>query len=137
MYFTSTATGDSFLTVMPLFDLRKLFDPRKWFAYHPPSVSELQQHSFAVRVRYSQRLQSQINRWRSSPGGGPDTPLACLHRIYEFLVVDWTTAFRNEIEYFSHRCTWAVGSIPDPRDPDPLRYAILAVLTRLLCQAFN
>jgi hypothetical protein len=53
------------------------------------------------------------------------------------LVVDWTTAFRNEIEYFSHQYTWAVGSIPDPCDPDPLRYAILAVLTRLLCQAFN
>jgi hypothetical protein len=81
--------------------------------------------------------QNQPSQWRLSPGGGPDTPLACLHRIYGFFVLDLVFRFRNEIEYFCHQYTWSVAAIPDPRDPDKLRYAILAVLTRLLCQAFN
>lgn len=69
----------------------------------------------------------------------PDTPSACLYRTYEFFVLGWTTAFRNELEYFC--CThpdWAVSALPDPADPaDPTRYAVLAVLTRLMCDAFN
>jgi len=32
---------------------------------------------------------------------------------------------------------WTVANLQDPTDPDPLRYAILAVLTLLMCQAFN
>jgi hypothetical protein len=67
-----------------------------------------------------------------------DTSTASFYRIYIFFVVNWTTAFRNELEYF---CTshpdWAISALPDPADPNPLRYAILAVLTHLICDSFN
>ncbi|KIJ57805.1 hypothetical protein HYDPIDRAFT_171532, partial [Hydnomerulius pinastri MD-312] len=60
------------------------------------------------------------------------------YRIYEFFVLDWNVAFRNELEYFccSHP-DWSVCDLPDPEDHDPLRYAVLAVLTRLMCTSFN
>jgi hypothetical protein len=45
--------------------------------------------------------------------------------------------FRNEIEYFWNQKSWAVQAIPDPKDPDPVRYAILAVLTDQMVRAFN
>ena len=68
-----------------------------------------------------------------------DTTSASLYRMYEFLVADWTTQLRNELEYFCcEQPSWAVFNIPDPMDhADPLRYAILAVLTKLMCVAFN
>jgi hypothetical protein len=68
----------------------------------------------------------------------PDTPSATLYRIYEFLIADWTTQLRNELEYFCREHpSWSVEDIPDPTDPDPLRYAVLAVITKLMCEAFN
>jgi hypothetical protein len=65
------------------------------------------------------------------------TPTASLYRMYEYLVVGYTTALRSEIEYFFNKPGWAVEEIPDPADPDPARYAILAVLTQYLALAFN
>lgn len=44
---------------------------------------------------------------------------------------------RNEIEYFWNRHHWAVSEIPDPQDPDPERYAVLACIPYLLLRAFN
>ncbi|KAJ4136400.1 hypothetical protein NW768_004013 [Fusarium equiseti] len=64
------------------------------------------------------------------------TPIASLYRMYEYLVVGYTFGLRSEIEYFFNQ-PWSVKSIPDPEDPDPARYAILAVLTHYLVKAFN
>ena len=75
---------------------------------------------------------------RLSGQNSPDTPLASFYRLYIFLVLDMNTQLRNELEYFfSIHPDWAVKDIPDPRDPNPERYAILAVLTKLMCLAFN
>ncbi|KAK3941337.1 hypothetical protein QBC46DRAFT_382951 [Diplogelasinospora grovesii] len=65
------------------------------------------------------------------------TPTASLYRMYEYLVVGYITGLRSEIEYFYNQATWAVSTIPDPMDPDPERYAILAVLPYYLVTAFN
>lgn len=81
--------------------------------------------------------------WR--PGGGgylkrhspTDTPLSSLYRLYHFIVIDDTIELRNELEYFFNRAEWPVNAIPDPEDADAERYAILAVLTALICRAFN
>ena len=66
-----------------------------------------------------------------------DRPIDSLYRLYESIVEDWTTELRNEIEYFWNQHQWAVSDIPDPQDPDPARYAILAVIPALLVKAFN
>lgn len=65
------------------------------------------------------------------------TPTASLYRMYEYLVTGYITGLRSEIEYFYNQPSWAVSDIPDPIDPDPERYAILAVLPSYLVTAFN
>lgn len=57
--------------------------------------------------------------------------------MYEFFLADSTVGIRNEVEYFYNQPAWAVANIPDPRDPDPERYAVLAVLPFYLVHAFN
>lgn len=57
--------------------------------------------------------------------------------MYEYLVVGYTIGLRSEIEFFFNQPSWAVKDIPDPEDPDPARYAILAVLPQYLTVAFN
>ena len=41
------------------------------------------------------------------------------------------------MEYFWGQSEWPVAAIPDPKDPDPVRYACLAALTRIMCKAYN
>jgi hypothetical protein len=57
--------------------------------------------------------------------------------MYEDIVLDDNIALRNDIEYFFNHDDWAVAAIPNPRDDDPRRYAILAVLPEFLVIAFN
>ena len=113
----------------------------------PPSVSELMADRDKARARYP--IQRPFD-WRISRASKPsiisrllgsrrpDSPSASFYRIYEFFVLGWTTAFRNELEYFccSHP-DWSVSALGDPADPDPTRYAVLAVLTQLMCASFN
>jgi hypothetical protein len=66
-----------------------------------------------------------------------DTRLHCLYRIYERLILDDITGYRNEIEYFWRHRGWPVAEIPDPRDEDAARYAFLACIPELLVRAFN
>ncbi|KAG7089405.1 hypothetical protein E1B28_011093 [Marasmius oreades] len=113
----------------------------------PPSVSELLANSSKLRARYPSNTARQWRRSRIRPplafrllgtASYADTPTAAFYRIYEFLVTNHNIHFRNELEYFccSHP-NWSISSLPDPKDPDPLRYAILAVLTKLMCDSFN
>ncbi|KZV62571.1 hypothetical protein PENSPDRAFT_758614 [Peniophora sp. CONT] len=105
----------------------------------PPSVGELLSDPRAVRARYlgahatwrRSRAKSLVSR-RSL-----DTALACLYRIYELIVIGRVPAYRMEVQYFCHMHQWAVADIPDPADPDPVRGAVLAMITHLLCDAFN
>lgn len=89
----------------------------------PPTVEWLQQHR---RARAGQRAVTQ-----------GATPLASLYRMYEYLVVGHIAGLRSEVEYFFNQASWIVADIPDPTDPDPARYAILAVLPQYLVVAFN
>ncbi|KAL9002476.1 MAG: hypothetical protein Q9188_004594 [Gyalolechia gomerana] len=104
--------------------------PHGYQLYPPPPPQAI----LASRSEYYQKL-----RYRKywPPENTPDTPLLCLYRLYEFLVVDDVTGYRNTIEYFCKQRTWAVCDIPDPQDPDPCRYAFLACLPALLKAAFN
>ncbi|KXG46670.1 uncharacterized protein PGRI_055260 [Penicillium griseofulvum] len=68
-----------------------------------------------------------------------DTPLRCLYRIYEAMAARETYAISPEVEYFGYqsRRRWSLDRIPDPCDPDPVRYAILASITEELAKGFN
>jgi hypothetical protein len=66
-----------------------------------------------------------------------DTPLAALYRLYEHIMLDQNIEMRNELESFWFQPHWPVHAIPDPHDPDPERYAVLAVIPALLVSAFN
>ncbi|KAI0056071.1 hypothetical protein BV25DRAFT_1894624 [Artomyces pyxidatus] len=67
----------------------------------------------------------------------PDSPLASFYRLYEYFVIHEPVAFRNEIQYFWRRHEWPGCNVPDPHDPDPLRYALFAALTEILITSFN
>ncbi|KZT00542.1 uncharacterized protein LAESUDRAFT_536937 [Laetiporus sulphureus 93-53] len=112
----------------------------------PPSLSELLAERSKACARYPIDFPHQWRTSRATPSllsrllgrSPPDTPLASFYRIYEFFVLEWTTAIRNELEYFcGTHPDWSISALPDPADPDPVRYATLAVLTRLMCDAFN
>lgn len=54
------------------------------------------------------------------------------------MVLDDVVAYRNEFEQFWWRGPrWLVKDIPDPRDDNESRAAVLAAITHLLCRAFN
>ncbi|KAI8995258.1 hypothetical protein BD414DRAFT_235609 [Trametes punicea] len=106
----------------------------------PLSVDTLLNQREQIRRRYPIR---QAGRWRVSrrlyPLSTRDSASACFYRIYQFLIMDLNFPLRNELEYF---CTfhpeWAVADLPDPQDKeDPVRYAALAAVTHVLCEAFN
>lgn len=67
------------------------------------------------------------------------TPTATLYRMYEYLVVGYEFGLRSEIQFCFNqpKPRWAVSAIPDPADPDPARYAVLAALPHYLVKAFN
>ncbi|KAK4117529.1 hypothetical protein N656DRAFT_699868, partial [Canariomyces notabilis] len=60
-----------------------------------------------------------------------------LYRMYEYLVIGYNIGLRSEIVYFFNHASWAVAAIPDPADPDPARYAILAALPHYLVRTVN
>lgn len=66
-----------------------------------------------------------------------DNPLKALYRIYATIMLDYNHGMRMELEYFCRRPSWRVHKIPDPKDPDPARYAMLAATTGILVLSFN
>jgi hypothetical protein len=66
-----------------------------------------------------------------------DTPLDAIYRLYEHIMLDQNIEMRNELEAFWFQPGWPVHEIPDPKDPDSERYAVLAVIPALLVLAFN
>ncbi|KAJ9635079.1 hypothetical protein H2199_008565 [Coniosporium tulheliwenetii] len=89
----------------------------------PPSVDWLLANRHFLRSQHA-----------LTPG---ENSLVSLYRMYEHIVNDYNLALRSEIEYSFNRPKWLVSEIPDPADPDPARYAILAVLPQFLVLAFN
>lgn len=99
--------------------------------FPPPPPEEILVH----RSDYIKKLR--LRKYRIPEGAVRDTPLFALYRLYEFLVVDHVTGYRNQIEFFWKQRDWAVSEIPDPRDSNPSRYAFLACLPALLVRSFN
>ncbi|RDB21984.1 hypothetical protein Hypma_011002 [Hypsizygus marmoreus] len=132
----------------------------------PPTVAELLAGASNIRARYPSHLAHQWRRSRIrrplisrllnlqiKSTYHRDTAATSFYRIYEFFILHDNISFRNELEYFcrSHP-QWRVSSLPAPRtrntsddDRSPkypdldaqVRYTILAVLTRIMCDSFN
>ncbi|PLB54913.1 hypothetical protein P170DRAFT_470348 [Aspergillus steynii IBT 23096] len=66
-----------------------------------------------------------------------DTPLRSIYRLYELHLADRYVLMGWETEYFFFRRDWKLKDIPDPNDPDPLRYAIIASIVEELHEAVN
>ena len=66
-----------------------------------------------------------------------DTPLRSIYRLYELHLADRYALLGWETEYFFFRKDWRMEDIPDPKDPDPLRYAIIASIVEELHEAVN
>lgn len=92
-------------------------------AIYPPTVSWLLDH------REQRRHEPALTKGL--------TPTASLYRMYEYLVTGYITGLRTEIEFFFNQPSRAVSAIPDPKDPDPERSAVLAALPYYLVIAFN
>jgi hypothetical protein len=98
----------------------------------PPPIARLLANSDQVKPR------PRISR-RLLPFTAQDNPSASFYRMYEYLIAGKTMPLRNEFEYFCVKHPdWAIVDLPDPADTrDPARYAVLAAMTHLLCEAFN
>ncbi|RMZ85154.1 hypothetical protein DV738_g262, partial [Chaetothyriales sp. CBS 135597] len=69
-----------------------------------------------------------------------DTPIRSLYRMCEFLCANDSDQLMLEMQYFwSHPYadSWRLQKIPDPRDTNPERYAVLASIVETLVSAFN
>lgn len=98
------------------------------------SVEELAQHPELTYYRQSGiRQLFDIPLFRAR-----DTPLRSLYRLYEDLCADHFIMMGYECEYFFQpRGRWSLVNVPDPKDDDPVRYAILASMVEALVDAFN
>ena len=75
--------------------------------------------------------------YQERPPPREDNPLAAIYRIYWAVVTDNVMTMRNEIENFWRQHAWSVSEIPDPKDPEPERYAVVSAIPFLLVAAFN
>ncbi|OWY44447.1 hypothetical protein AALT_g6169 [Alternaria alternata] len=66
-----------------------------------------------------------------------ETPLDRIYVMYHYLIRGDYEVLRNEVQDFFDHKHWHVQSIPDPRDHDPERYAILAAITEYLAHGIN
>lgn len=66
-----------------------------------------------------------------------DTPLHCLYRMYEWAAIGRSLQVGYETQYFWDQVSWRVEDIPDPKDPDPVRYAVLAGFAEIMAICFN
>jgi hypothetical protein len=64
-------------------------------------------------------------------------PLGRLYIMYMYFVTCDVISLRAEIRSLCCDPACNVQDMPDPYDPDPARYAILAALTHYLCEAVN
>lgn len=118
--------------------LCQLLWPFPWYFNLPAllSVDTLQQHGketiHSRQAGLRQLFEIPLYRVR-------DTPLRSLYRLYDDLCANNLIMMGYECEYFfyQHGHRWRLSQIPDPKDSDPVRYALLASMVEALVGAFN
>ncbi|KAF7950859.1 uncharacterized protein EAE97_002411 [Botrytis byssoidea] len=122
----------------PYLALLRLFIPFPSWSFplpEPVAPSVIAQNEKLYRVRNEcHGTLRNVPVWQAR-----DTPLRCVYRMYEILMMGDYVPLGSETEYFWYQSTekWSLSSIPDPKDPDPIRYAIVACIVEELVRAFN
>lgn len=98
-----------------------------WTQVYPPNPREI----MSSRHKY----EGQVLRHRLQPRD--ETQLGAIYRIYEHIMLGQNRDVGREFEKFWNRWAWKTCDIPDPMDPDPERYAVVACIPALMCIAFN
>ncbi|CAG8143842.1 unnamed protein product [Penicillium olsonii] len=124
----------------PLLDLIRMFIPYPSWYYPiqgPHSLRELiedEQNGYPIINAHFGEIHNlraiPVWRWR-------DTPLRSIYRLYELHLSGRYALMGWETEYFFGRTDWKLEDIPDPQDPDPLRYAVVASIMEELHEAVN
>lgn len=113
-----------------------LIQPFPWRFRVPPQLTPLELRTFKnIRAqRHDGILQLRcipLFQYR-------DTALRSIYRIYEYLCSGENYEVGYEVQYFFfHPNQWRIEDIPDPRDDNQERYAILASLIDVLVNSFN
>ncbi|RDL35156.1 Uncharacterized protein BP5553_07087 [Venustampulla echinocandica] len=129
----------------PYFALLKLFIihlqmPSRNWSYDYPLPEPLAPKDIADNEALFNRHHPDIFQLRYIPIWAiRDTPLRAIYRLYEVLMTREFVLLRLECEYMWRQLgrKWSLHSIPDPCDPDPVRYAMLASTVEELVRAFN
>lgn len=110
--------------------------PWRYSLPHPlPSVEEIEKNP-TIRDKSQAGIRQLYNiplyRMR-------DTALRSLYRLFEDLCASDFIMMGYECTYFFFHSEpdWILNRIPDPRDNDPIRYAIIASMVEALVEAFN
>jgi hypothetical protein len=108
------------------------------FSCHLPFRQQFSPNARQENPKLIVELHKDIFYLRDAPlFGYRDTPLRSLYRLYELMVLQEMSSVTLEAEYFFYRSSWTLSTIPDPKDTDPARYAILACLVDALAQSYN
>ncbi|KAJ3825171.1 hypothetical protein F5880DRAFT_271541 [Lentinula raphanica] len=114
-----------------------LFFPLPWRLSNPTPlpVSELANNSspnaFYERHDYIPVIRNMlIFKWR-------DSRTRALYRLYDAICLRDEMETVHEATYIWGRLNWQLEDWPDPQDPDPERYAVLAGIMEGLVESFN
>ncbi|KAJ7254750.1 hypothetical protein C8J57DRAFT_610534 [Mycena rebaudengoi] len=66
-----------------------------------------------------------------------DTQMRALYRLYDAICMQDEVEMKHEALYIWCQHSWQLNAWPDPRDPDPGRYTMLADTFEELVGAFN
>ncbi|CAL3970763.1 unnamed protein product [Diplocarpon coronariae] len=128
-----------YLTLLKLF-LAHLQLPSWSWSYDYPLPEPLAPQDIATNEALFHSYHPHIFHLRNIPIWTiRDTPLRAIYRLYEIFMTQEFVLLRPECEYIWRQQSrkWSLSSIPDPRDLDPVRYAILASIVEELVDAFN
>lgn len=125
----------------PLLALRRMFIPYPTWSFPIPGpyslralIQDKQNGTGFIdsHFEYIHNLRA-IPIWRARD----NPPLRSIYRFYELHLADHYALMDWETEYLFFRPDCKLKDIPDPKDPDPLRYAVIASVAEELHEAVN
>lgn len=129
----------------PYLALLRLLLPTHSFTWKYPVPDPLPPRTLidgGPELSWNRRMNSDLKNLQAIPiWRSRDTPLRSLYRLYEAAMggeaIIEVIGYETEYFWYQNRRSWDLDRIPDPQDPDPIRYAVLACFVEALVKAFN